>query len=228
MIASRTKRWTAGLVIGLAGLVGVASLEAQTAKAVKAAAGAPSSKIPTFSTSDLSRIGIYYAGGKYVKEGDKVSVGRLTANVIETPGHTSGHITYWFHADKLAFAGDTLFSIGCGRVIEGTPEMMWNSLLKLRDLPGDTRVYCGHEYTLANIKFAQTIEPDNKALQARAKQAAEQIATGKMTVPTTIDEEKAANVFLRADVPAVAAAVGRAGKPAAEVFTEVRARKNKF
>ena len=163
-----------------------------------------------------------------VKEGDKVSVGRLTANVIETPGHTSGHITYWFHADKLAFAGDTLFSIGCGRVIEGTPEMMWNSLLKLRDLPGDTRIYCGHEYTLANIKFAQTIEPDNKALQARAKQAAEQIATGKMTVPTTIDEEKAANVFLRADVPAVAAAVGRAGKPAAEVFTEVRARKNKF
>ena len=79
-----------------------------------------------------------------VKEGDKVSVGRLTANVIETPGHTSGHVTYWFHADKLAFAGDTLFSIGCGRVIEGTPEMMWNSLLKLRDLPGDTRVYCGH------------------------------------------------------------------------------------
>ena len=163
-----------------------------------------------------------------VKEGDKVSVGRLTANVIETPGHTSGHVTYWFHADKLAFAGDTLFSIGCGRVIEGTPEMMWNSLLKLRDLPGDTRVYCGHEYTLANIKFAQTIEPDNKALQARAKQAAEQIAAGKMTVPTTIDEERAANVFLRADVPAVAAAVGLAGKPAAEVFAEVRARKNKF
>ena len=163
-----------------------------------------------------------------VKEGDKVSVGRLTANVIETPGHTSGHITYWFHADKLAFAGDTLFSIGCGRVIEGTPEMMWNSLLKLRDLPGDTRIYCGHEYTLANIKFAQTIEPDNKALQARAKQAAEQIAAGKMTVPTTIDEERAANVFLRADVPAVAAAVGLAGKPAAEVFAEVRARKNKF
>jgi hydroxyacylglutathione hydrolase len=163
-----------------------------------------------------------------VKEGDKVTVGNLTANVIETPGHTSGHITYWFHADKLAFAGDTLFSIGCGRVIEGTPEMMWNSLLKLRDLPGDTKVYCGHEYTLANIKFAQTIEPDNKALAARAKEAAEQIASGKMTIPTTIDEEKAANVFLRADIPAVAAAVGLAGKPAAQVFTEVRARKNKF
>ena len=111
-----------------------------------------------------------------VSEGDKVSVGNLSANVIETPGHTAGHITYWFHADKLAFAGDTLFSIGCGRVIEGTPEMMWESLLKLRDLPDDTRVYCGHEYTLANIKFAQTIEPDNTALKARAAQAAKQIA----------------------------------------------------
>ena len=163
-----------------------------------------------------------------VREGDKVSVGKLTANVIETPGHTNGHISYWFHADKLAFVGDTLFSVGCGRVIEGTPEMMWASLLKLRDLPGDTRVYCGHEYTLANIRFAQTIEPDNRALAARAKQAAEQIASGKPTIPTTIDEEKAANVFLRADVPAVAAAVGLAGKPAAEVFAEIRARKNKF
>jgi hydroxyacylglutathione hydrolase len=161
-------------------------------------------------------------------EGDKVSVGNLKANVIETPGHTAGHITYWFHADKLAFAGDTLFSIGCGRVIEGTPEMMWASLKKLRDLPGETQVYCGHEYTLANIKFAQTVEPDNAALKARAAEAAQQIADGKWTIPTTIDEEKAANPFLRADVPAVAAAVGLAGKPAAEVFAEIRARKNKF
>ena len=152
----------------------------------------------------------------------------LAANVIETPGHTAGHITYWFGADKLAFAGDTLFSIGCGRVIEGTPEMMWASLLKLRQLPGDTRVYCGHEYTLANIKFAQTIEPGNAALTARAAQAQKQIAAGQRTIPTTIDEEKAANLFLRADVPAVAAAVGLAGKPAAQVFAEIRARKNKF
>lgn len=163
-----------------------------------------------------------------VREGDTVHVGKLSANVIETPGHTAGHITYWFHGDKLAFAGDTLFSIGCGRVIEGTPEMMWASLKKLRDLPGDTRVYCGHEYTLANIKFAQTIEPGNKALQDRAAQAAKQIADRQWTIPTTLDEEKAANVFLRADVPAVAAAVGLPGKPAAEVFAEIRARKNKF
>src|SRR3569833_1233470 len=107
-----------------------------------------------------------------VREGDKVSVGKLAANVIETPGHTAGQITYWIHGDKVAFAGDTLFTIGCGRVIEGTPEMMWASLKKLRDLPGDTRVYCGHEYTLANIKFAQTIEPNNAVLKARAAEAA--------------------------------------------------------
>lgn len=163
-----------------------------------------------------------------VREGAKVSVGKLEANVLETPGHTSGHISYWFGADKLVFAGDTLFSIGCGRVIEGTPEMMWASLRKLRDLPGDTQIYCGHEYTLANIKFAQTIEPGNRALAARAEEAARQIAAGSPTIPTTIDQEKAANPFLRADVSAVAASVGLAGKPAAEVFTEVRARKNKF
>ena len=163
-----------------------------------------------------------------VAEGDTVKVGNLVARVLETPGHTAGHISYHFGADKLAFVGDTLFSIGCGRVIEGTPEMMWASLKKLRDLPGDTKVYCGHEYTLANIKFAQTIEPGNAALQARAAQAAKQIAGKQWTIPTTIDEEKAANPFLRADVPAVAAAVGLAGKSAAEVFAEIRARKNRF
>ena len=163
-----------------------------------------------------------------VREGDTVKVGTLSANVIETPGHTAGHITYWFKGDKLAFAGDTLFSVGCGRVIEGTPEMMWASLRKLRDLPGDTQVYCGHEYTLANIKFAQSIEPDNAALEARAALAAKQVAAGQPTIPTTIDEEKLTNPFLRADVPEIAAAVGLAGKPAAEVFGEIRARKNRF
>ena len=162
------------------------------------------------------------------REGGKVSVGTLAASVIETPGHTAGHISYWFHADELVFVGDTLFSIGCGRVIEGTPEMMWASLRKLRDLPGETQIYCGHEYTLANIRFAQTIEPDNRALAARAEEAARQVTAGRPTIPTTIDQEKAANPFLRADIPAVAASVGLAGKPAAQVFAEVRKRKNNF
>ncbi len=163
-----------------------------------------------------------------VGEGDFVQVGSRTARVIETPGHTAGHIAYWFDKDKLVFVGDTLFSIGCGRVIEGTPEMMWQSLLKLRALPDDTQIYCGHEYTQANIRFALTIEPDNKALRARAQEVKQQIAAGMPTIPTTIGAEKQANVFLRADVPAVAAAVGLSRHPAAEVFAEVRARKNKF
>ena len=162
-----------------------------------------------------------------VREGDTVSVGKLSARVIETPGHTLGHISYWFAENSLAFVGDTLFSIGCGRVIEGTPEMMWASLLKLRALPDDTLVFCGHEYTEANIRFALTIEPDNKDLRARAEEAKRQVAAGKDTIPTRMGAEKRENVFLRADVPAVATAVGLAGKPAAQVFAEVRARKNK-
>jgi hydroxyacylglutathione hydrolase len=163
-----------------------------------------------------------------VGDGDTVSVGSLFARVIATPGHTLGQINYFFPADKLLFAGDTLFSIGCGRVIEGTPAVMWESLLKLRALPDDTHLYCGHEYTAANIRFAKTIEPNNAALAAREKEVSGQLAAGEPTIPSLMGDEKKANVFLRADDPAVAAAVGMAGKPAAEVFAEVRARKNKF
>jgi hydroxyacylglutathione hydrolase len=148
--------------------------------------------------------------------------------VLETPGHTAGHITYVFPADKLCFAGDTLFSIGCGRVIEGNNETMWQSLLKLRALPDDTRVYCGHEYTAANIRFAKTIEPDNPALAAREKEVTRLIAEKKPTIPSLLGEEKAANPFLRADMPEIAAKVGLAGKPAWQVFAEIRERKNKF
>ena len=163
-----------------------------------------------------------------VAEGDRVEVGSLTAEVIETPGHTLGQVNYFFPADKLLFAGDTLFSIGCGRVIEGTPELMWQSLLKLRALPDNTAIFCGHEYTDANIRFALTIEPGNPALQARAAEAKRQIAAGTPTIPSRMGDEKRANVFLRADEPEVAAAVGLAGEPAAKVFAEVRARKNRF
>jgi hydroxyacylglutathione hydrolase len=163
-----------------------------------------------------------------VAEGDTVRVGDLAAQVIETPGHTAGHIAYWFDRDHLAFVGDTLFSIGCGRVIEGTPEMMWESLLKLRALPGETRVYCGHEYTQANIRFAQTIEPDNLALIARAAEVAEAVARHQPTIPTTMDAERAANPFLHADDPDLAASLGLSGKSPVEVFAEIRARKNKF
>jgi hydroxyacylglutathione hydrolase len=163
-----------------------------------------------------------------VREGDSVRVGAFTAGVIETPGHTAGHISYLFAREKLVFVGDTLFSIGCGRVIEGTPEMMWQSLLKLRALADDTQVFCGHEYTQANIRFAKTIEPANAALIAREQEAARLAAAREPTIPSRMGEEKAANPFLRADVPEVAKSLGLAGAPAWQVFAEIRERKNKF
>jgi hydroxyacylglutathione hydrolase len=163
-----------------------------------------------------------------VREGDRVRVGGLEARVIETPGHTAGHISYVLASEKLVFVGDTLFSIGCGRVIEGTPEMMWQSLLKLRGLADDTQIYCGHEYTLANVRFAKTIEPANAALLAREQEVARLAAARQPTIPSTIGEEKAANPFLRADVPEVARSLGLSGAPAWQVFAEIRERKNKF
>src|SRR6516164_8948018 len=162
-----------------------------------------------------------------VRENDEVKFGSLRGRVLETPGHTAGHISYVFGADKLAFVGDTLFSIGCGRVIEGTPEMMWQSLLKLRALPDDTRIYCGHEYTKANVAFAKTVEPDNAALRARATEVEKLLAAREPTIPSTMGAEKAANPFLRADVPEVAKSVGLAGNPAWKVFAEIRERKNR-
>jgi hydroxyacylglutathione hydrolase len=162
-----------------------------------------------------------------VREDDEVRVGSLKGRVLETPGHTAGHISYFFPTDKLAFVGDTLFSIGCGRVIEGTPEMMWQSLLKLRGLPDDARIYCGHEYTQANIRFAKTIEPANPTLDAREREVDKLLDAGEPTIPSTIGAEKAANPFLRADVPEVAKSVGLAGTPAWKVFAEIRERKNR-
>jgi hydroxyacylglutathione hydrolase len=162
-----------------------------------------------------------------VTENDKVRVGSLEASVYDTPGHTAGHISYFFPAEKLAFVGDTLFSIGCGRVIEGTPEMMWSSLIKLRALPDDTAVYCGHEYTAANIRFAKTIEPENPVLAQRAREVEKLRAGNIPTIPSRLGEEKAANPFLRADVPEVAKSVALAGKPAWQVFAEIRERKNR-
>jgi hydroxyacylglutathione hydrolase len=163
-----------------------------------------------------------------VDEGDTVKVGNLAAKVIDTPGHTLGHIAYWFPDDRLAFVGDTLFSIGCGRVIEGTPAMMWRSLEKLRALPNEAQIYCGHEYTASNVRFALTIDAENPVLAARAAAVKQQIAEGRPTIPVTIGDEKLANPFLRADVADLAADIGMAGRPPAEVFAEIRGRKDRF
>jgi len=163
-----------------------------------------------------------------VAEGDEARVGSLVARVIETPGHTLGHIAYHFDADKIAFCGDTLFSLGCGRVFETPYAVMWSSLVKLAALPGETKVYCGHEYTQANGRFALTIEPDNPALKARVEEVAKLRAESRPTLPTTIAAELAANPFLRAEDPAVQAAVGMKGADPAAVFAEIRARKDRF
>jgi hydroxyacylglutathione hydrolase len=161
------------------------------------------------------------------KQGDVLKVGSLLARVLETPGHTLDHVSYVFDNEKAVFAADTLFSIGCGRVFEGTYPMMWDSLLKLRALPDDFKLYCGHEYTASNIKFALTIEPENPVLKARAEEVKRQREANKPTIPTLLGEEKKANVFLRADEPSVAASVRMKDRSAAEIFGELRERKNK-
>lgn len=162
-----------------------------------------------------------------VAEGDTVQVGALTARVFETPGHTLDHICYVFDSELALFSADTLFSGGCGRVFEGTYPMMWQSLKKLRTLPDDYRVYCGHEYTAANVKFCLGIDPNNEALKKRSDEVAQLRAVGKPTIPVLLGLEKKTNVFLRADDPAIAAAVRLKGFSEDDVFGELRERKNK-
>jgi hydroxyacylglutathione hydrolase len=163
-----------------------------------------------------------------VREGSYAHVGDLEAKVIETPGHTAGHVAYWFEEDQIAFCGDTLFALGCGRVFETPMGVMWDSLVKLANLPGETQVYCGHEYTEANARFALTIEPGNSLLRDRAERIAELRASGVATLPTTIYLELATNPFLRAEQATVQAAVGMPGADPSAVFAEIRGRKDRF
>lgn len=163
-----------------------------------------------------------------VADGETVTFGARQARVFDVPGHTRGHIAYHFADDAALFCGDTLFSLGCGRMFEGTPEQFWSSLLKLRALPDDTMVYCAHEYTESNLRFALSVDPDNPALQTRGRTVEALRAEGQPTVPSRLGEEKAANPFLRADDPALQAALGLSGAPPERVFAEVRARKDSF
>jgi len=142
-----------------------------------------------------------------VREGDTVALGESRAAVIETPGHTVGHIAFHFAAGDALLCGDTLFSLGCGRLTEGTAAMMFASLGKLAALPETTLVCCGHEYTESNARFALTVEPGNAALVARAAEIKAQRAAGQFTVPTTMAQERAANPFLRAGDVAQFAAI---------------------
>ena len=162
-----------------------------------------------------------------LKEGDTVTVGNARARVIATPGHTLGHITFYFAAEKVAFVGDTLFSMGCGRILEGTPPMMWGSLQKLMAMPPETAIYCGHEYTEANAKFSLRFEPGNATLVARANDVSELRRAGKATLPTTLGAELAANPFLRAKSPEIRKTLGLEGASDGEVFAKLRDLKNK-
>jgi len=158
-------------------------------------------------------------------EGDAVKLGETLFRVIDTGGHTLGHISYHDAADHAVFVGDTLFALGCGRVFEGTAEQMWGSLAKLAALPDDTAVYCAHEYTAANARFALSVD-DSPALKARAEAVFAARARGEPTVPTTIGAEKAANPFLRA--PLLAQGMGLKDAAPYEAFAAVRAAKDGF
>lgn len=165
---------------------------------------------------------------KTVKDGDRFMFGQFGVEVIETPGHTLGQVNYFIPDAGVAFTGDTLFALGCGRLFEGTPAQMWASMQKLKLLPADTAIYCGHEYTLSNAKFALSVDPDNAELVARAAEIEALRAEDKPTLPSTLAVELATNPFLRPDDAAIRAHLGMADASDEAVFTEIRRLKDVF
>ncbi len=161
-------------------------------------------------------------------EGDSFTIGGEPVHVIDVSGHTVGHIAFHMPASKAVFTADSLMALGCGRLFEGTPAQMWQSLSKLAALPDDTIVYSGHEYTASNAAFAATIDPGNSALISRSKDIAAKRAAGMPTVPSTLRLELDTNPFLRASDPAIAAHLGMTGATPSDIFTEIRARKDRF
>jgi hydroxyacylglutathione hydrolase len=163
-----------------------------------------------------------------VGDGDTIAFGEHAIEVFDTPGHTRGHIVYLLREERIAFVGDTLFSLGCGRLFEGTPEQMWRSLEKIRAWPDDTKLYCAHEYTLANGRFASTLEPNNAALARRLAEVEQLRAASMPSVPTTLATEKQTNPFLRPDSAELRRTLGLADAPIVEVFARTRALKDAF
>jgi len=187
--------------------------------------------IPVYGNADANISGITHP----LKEGDALSLPGLSLKVIKVPGHTLDHIAYFGEADNIGsvlFCGDTLFSAGCGRLFEGTPAMMLESLTKLKNLPGNTKVYCAHEYTLANLAFAKVVMPESSAVQDRINECTTLRLEGKPTVPALLEGEKAYNPFLRTDAPEVIANAAKqlGHKPAneAEVMAAIRGWKDNF
>jgi hydroxyacylglutathione hydrolase len=164
-----------------------------------------------------------------VREGDRVRVGNLEAQVWETPGHCADHVTYWFAEAGLVCAGDTLFTLGCGRVMESTPETLYRSLRRFDDLPDATQVFSGHDYVLSNARFALAADPDNPDLKARFAEAERAKAQGRFLIPSTLAAERATNPFLRSAEPALAKSVDMPLESDPEaVFVALRAWKNRF
>ena len=162
-----------------------------------------------------------------VGQGDSVSIGAWTAHVIDVGGHTMGHIAYHLPEAGIAFVGDSMFALGCGRMFEGTPPQFWASLSRLKALPEQTLIYCAHEYTQSNARFALHADPENAALKAYADEIADARAADRPTVPTRLDKELATNPFLRADDPALQDRWGHAGDAVA-TFAALRAAKDSF
>lgn len=163
-----------------------------------------------------------------VNAGDEILLGETTFEMINTPGHTLGHISYFDHKNKNLFCGDALFSLGCGRMFEGAPAPMWAGLQSLRQLPDDTNVYCGHEYSAANAKFALSIDPDNPQLQSRVEQISKLAKSGQPTIPFNLGEDKRANPFLQADSPRIAKNLKMSAKDPSLVFGALRKAKDTF
>ncbi|MEE2661639.1 MAG: hydroxyacylglutathione hydrolase [Pseudomonadota bacterium] len=163
-----------------------------------------------------------------VADGDTYTLFEASAKVWDVPGHTAGHIAYWFSDSSALFCGDTLFALGCGRVFEGTFEQMYHSISKFKEVPDETWVYCAHEYTMANAKFALHVDPDNTDLQAYARQIESRRNAGVSTVPSLMGLERKTNPFLRADQPEFAAVLGMESSSPVDVFAEVRSRKDNF
>ncbi len=177
------------------------------------------------SASDQHRIP---AIDRMLNNGDQIHLGPHPIQIIETPGHTLGHIVYFFANQHWLFCGDTLFSLGCGRLFEGTAEQMWHSLQKIQQLPDDTQIYCAHEYTQANGRFALSIEPNNRDLQQRVQQTEQLRQQGLSTLPSTLISEKACNPFLRPQSPEIKHNLNAENLSATETFAQIRLRKDRF
>ncbi len=163
-----------------------------------------------------------------LKENQKYKIGNLGFEVIFVPGHTKGHIAFFFREEKVVFTGDTLFSLGCGRVFEGTHKEMFESLNKLKNLPFDTKVYCGHEYTKSNLKFCLTYDKENILLKQKEKKVEDKLRNNLPTIPTTIEEEIKTNIFLKCDDPSIKQLLNLQKASDDKVFSKLRDLKDSF